>query len=380
MISGQQRQTLGSSFNPVRNSLNFLRLVLAAMVVVSHAIGLGGFHIRNDVNQTSFGQIAVIGFFGISGFLIAGSAARNHAGRYLWQRFLRIFPAFWVCLIVTAFVFGVVAWISQHPAHCGLSCYFAAKDSPYSYVYRDFLLRMNQNGIAGTPQAGVAAGVWNGSTWTLFYEFLCYLILMVLAMAGLLRRRLPVLLLAAGLWIISAVITLTPSFDSQFNLFKNATAMNLLKFATVFMVGAAIYLYREKIPDRRTLALLSAALFVFGMYLPTGGHQPDFAFTVSDLSAPFIVYPLLWLGSHLPLQRIGHRNDYSYGIYIYGFPVAQLLLLWGVQSWGAVPFISLTLLATLTLAVGSWWIVEKRALSLKKVSVRSVFSPRTGRA
>ena len=54
--------------------------------------------------------MAVVGFFGISGYLITGSAERSRPLRYLWQRFLRIFPAFWVCLVVTAFVIGAIAW------------------------------------------------------------------------------------------------------------------------------------------------------------------------------------------------------------------------------------------------------------------------------
>ena len=82
------------AIDPRHNSVNFLRLVLAFIVVISHAIGLGNFHVQTGVNQSSFGQLAVYGFFGISGYLIAGSAMRNSAGRYLRQRFLRIFRGF----------------------------------------------------------------------------------------------------------------------------------------------------------------------------------------------------------------------------------------------------------------------------------------------
>ena len=86
---------------------------------------------------------ALYGFFCLSGFLIAGSAARNRTGRYLWQRFLRIMPAYWVCLIVTAFVIGALAWIHQpHPSSCSISsCYYSIGHAgPFSYVYHNFLL------------------------------------------------------------------------------------------------------------------------------------------------------------------------------------------------------------------------------------------------
>ena len=73
----------------------------------------------------------------------------------------------------------------------------------------------------------------------------------------------------------------------------------------------------------------------------------------------------------MPLQRIGARNDYSYGLYIYGFPITQLLLIWGVAGWGLIPFTILSALLTVPLAVLSWWLVEKHALRLKSLHLRS---------
>jgi peptidoglycan/LPS O-acetylase OafA/YrhL len=377
-----KRRTLDVGFDSRHNSLNFLRLFLALTVVVSHAIGIGGFKIQNGINQTSFGQIAVYGFFGISGYLIAGSAQRNHAGRYLWQRFLRIFPAFWVCLLVTAFVIGVLGWIAKPPvAHCGLSCYFgAAKNSPFDYVYRDLFLRMNQNAIAGTPAFGPAALVWNGPMWTLFFEFLCYLILLVLALAGFLRNRSLLLVTAASIWLSTVVITFTPWLAGQFNLFRNDDAMNLLKFAAIFLVGSVLFAYRDSIPDSGWIASGCAALFLGTLFLPTGGRLTEFFFAPSVLCAPFVAYPMIWLGIHLPFQRVGARNDYSYGVYIYGFPMGQLVALWGVTSWGFVPYEVTTVAATMLCAVGSWWAIEKRALSLKHVGQQRSDSPRRSEA
>ncbi len=112
--------TIEQSFSAKRNSLNFLRLVLAIMVVFSHSITVGRFGSEWILGKTTLGTVAVYGFFGISGYLIAGSAARNNAGRYLWQRFLRIFPAFWICLLVTALLFGTIAWLHLNRVSQGL--------------------------------------------------------------------------------------------------------------------------------------------------------------------------------------------------------------------------------------------------------------------
>ena len=365
-------RSIGETFNPRRNSLNFLRLALASVVVITHALPLAAFRVIGGINGTGFGEIAVYGFFGISGYLIAGSALRNRAGRYLWQRFLRIFPAFWLCLAMTAFVFGVVAWL-HHPvvAHCGISCYFSSRaNSPYGYIYRNLLLVVHQHSISGTPTGSLIPYEWNGSLWSLSYEFLCYLILMGLAVVGLLRHRGVILIGAVLLWMAVAVITLTPSIDKQFNLLHNYTAFNILKLTTVFMVGTVIYLYRERVPDSGWVALLCTTSLVACLYWPTGGSSPSFTFTASDLLAALIAYPLLWLGIHLPFHRIGQRNDYSYGMYIYGFPVAQLLVIWGVGRWGPVPYTAMTMFCTAGLAMGSWWGVERHALRLKALRLR----------
>ena len=86
---------VGVALDPKRNSLNFLRLVLAFFVVYGHASELGWLGLHDVIlNDTPLSSIAVYGFFGISGYLIAGSASKNSVGRYLWQRFLRIFPVF----------------------------------------------------------------------------------------------------------------------------------------------------------------------------------------------------------------------------------------------------------------------------------------------
>ena len=219
---------IGEALSNRSNSLNFLRLVLALTVLISHAIGLG-FGLGSSFNHTPPGTIAVYGFFGISGYLIAGSAVRNHAGRYLWQRFLRIFPGFWVALVLTAFFFGLIGWLSpgeysligfiaHGDSHCGVSCYLGARNSPFDYVLNNGLLKMNQPLIAGTT--------WNGSLWTLFYEFLAYLFLLALALAGFLRRRIWTLVTTIGLWTIVTVITLTPSYAVRFNSTTNGVAMN----------------------------------------------------------------------------------------------------------------------------------------------------------
>ena len=87
--------------------------MFALLVIFSHSLTLGGYRSETLWGHGTLGDYAVDGFFAVSGFLITGSATRNHVVRYLWQRALRILPGFWVCLLITAIVAGPIAWLSE---------------------------------------------------------------------------------------------------------------------------------------------------------------------------------------------------------------------------------------------------------------------------
>ena len=378
--------TIEQSFSAKRNSLNFLRLILALAVVFSHSITLGMFSSESILGKTTLGTVAVFGFFGISGYLIAGSAAHNNVGRYLWQRFLRIFPAFWICLLVTAFLFGTIAWFHYNPGLsrvCGLRCYLTEPGGPFAYVRNNFWLQVNQDTIAKTLPGGLLGYGWNGSLWTLELEFLCYVLLAAFSVLGLLRRRVLVASVAAGIWVAEVVIvssrTLSAHFIPLFGwdwitffAFK-VEVMKVLMLVPIFLSGSLLYLYRERIPDSGAIALAATVLFLAGMVIPVGQNAPDYYQTSLDITAIFLVYPLIWLGIHLPFTRVCAVNDYSYGIYIYAFPIQQLLVLWGVNRWGYWTYTLLTLVMVVPFAVASWWLIEKHALRLKKLKLPNSF-------
>lgn len=345
--------TLASAFDPRSNALNAIRLMLAAAVILSHAALLGGYDLPRPV-MIMLGEGAVDGFFAVSGFLLARSWVRRPEwGRYLWHRFLRIMPAFWVCLAVVSLVLVPLVLLAQGMS---LTEYWSAPAGPWDYLWRNAALWIGQPAISGTPSGVAYPGTWNASLWTLFWEFLCYLGLALLGLLGVLRHRWWVLAVALLLWALTAVKTLFPAIDdAYFDTFLGAVAPRLL---LMFAVGAALFAFADVIP-MHPLFPAAAALLVFAG-LNTGW---DYRFLGSAAWA----YLVLWLGCTLP-TRLGSRIDISYGVYIYAFPVQQALALTGVAAIGWLWSAGLAVALTLPLAVASWFLIERPAMRWKSVA------------
>jgi peptidoglycan/LPS O-acetylase OafA/YrhL len=220
-----------------------------------------------------------------------------------------------------------------------------------------------QHMISGTPDSILQN--WNESIWTLFYEFICYIVILGLAIVGFLKHRFLLVGITTLLWAVVVTITLTPSLSAHFNFLENLTAEQLLRFLLIFLTASVFYIFRNEIPDSGWLALGSAVIFTVGLSLPNGGRVPSLQFTPSDIFVPFLIYPILWCGIHLPLQKIGSKNDYSYGIYIYGWPISELVVAWNLERFGIAPYWLLCFVVAAPFAIASWWLIEKPALGFR---------------
>lgn len=358
------RRSLGDALAGRVNAFGFLRLFFASLVIFHHAFPLGA--LGSDPvwkltrGQMSMGSIAVLSFFAISGFLIAKSAARLDVVQYMWHRALRIFPAYWLVLLFTAAVVGPLVWLAEGHS---LSTYVnLAPNGPIWYVLGNGDLQISTYGIhdifATTTPYGeeVNAPVFNGSIWTLIYEWWCYLIVAVLALGGILTRSRPVLLaITTGLGILQLLMVAAP--DAMIEYLPYLADPQLLPLVFVFLVGSTIASYRDVIPFDHRLGAF--ALFIVG----ATAHYGAFA-TFGHVAG---VYLVLYLAALLPgwFRKVGAKNDYSYGIYVYGFLVQQVLAYLGVHKWGYFPFSIVALAVSAGLAWLSWHGVEKRALAIK---------------
>jgi peptidoglycan/LPS O-acetylase OafA/YrhL len=77
----------------------------------------------------------------------------------------------------------------------------------------------------------------------------------------------------------------------------------------------------------------------------------------------------LFAAMHLPMRGFDRRVDVSYGLYIYAFPVQQLLVMYGVTRFGFGTYFFSALTITLALAAASWFTIEKPSLSLKHLDL-----------
>jgi peptidoglycan/LPS O-acetylase OafA/YrhL len=347
--------------------------VLASSVIVSHSFALSGrldqeWVLRFSGGQESLGGLAVAGFFVVSGFLVTASALKASPTRYAWRRFIRIFPGFWVCLLVTAFVFAPLMWLCERGFTGG---FLQAPQGPGDYVRANALIGMKQDGISGllmnTPY-GVESGtsMFNGSLWTLVYEVACYVALGILAVTVLKRTpRLAVVSIVATLylgvvwvsqhgWFRAVGVPLVGTVDLHWLIF----------FGFCFALGALFEVFKSSIPIHDAAGMTAAATLVASLYF--GGYL---------LIGPVaLAYVIIWLAIRLPhaTRRIGRENDYSYGIYIYAFPVQQMLAEIGIARLWLPLYVVAAFLLTVPLAMLSWHLVESRAMKLRHLQLPQV--------
>jgi peptidoglycan/LPS O-acetylase OafA/YrhL len=342
-----------------RNNFDALRLVAAASVMFSHAFLIADgtqkneWLIRLTGNQSIFGLCGVFVFFAISGYLVTQSYEETRDPlRFLAKRALRIFPGLFVAALLSAFVLAPLVTTLEPGA-------FFRQAAPYRYTIGATLFDPSVHELPGVMFVNNKVGLEiNGSLWTLRFEFMMYVMVLVLGVLRLLNPPVMLALLALGLAALQ--------FDQAFG-FLGGWGWLLAFFA----VGMLLY----KLRATRILnnGLAAAALAGVVLSVPLRQFIPLFPL--------FGCYLALWLAlnPHLPIIPAARFGDLSYGLYIYGWPVEEAVIwaLGGRALWWQV--FALALPAAGALAFLSWHLVEKPALRLKP-RTRSATVSAPGRA
>ena len=343
-------QTLKAVDVARENNLNLIRFVAASAVIFSHSYsavtGVPGQDPVARLTGIVPGNLAVDVFFLISGYLVTKSLlSRGSVGNFILARLLRVVPALLVCTSLTALVLGPL--VTSLP-----TMEYLRSGKPWNYIFQNVILLSFgtiPTGLPGVFADLPKAGMVNGSLWTLPFEVWMYVSLAALALVGLMKRR-TFILLAAGL---SAVVYLT---DQAVGVFEPGLLKNLCRFITWFYAGAAFLLCRAVLPMSLGIALILAVLALVSV--PMG-----FQSVVLPVAVAYNVFALAFLlkGPILAFNKLG---DFSYGLYIYAWPIQQCLVA-AIPGIHPLNLFVLAFLMTLVPAVISWFVIEKPALGLK---------------
>ncbi len=328
-----------------RNNFDALRVMAALMVIHGHGWVLAGGP-GPGLWGVPFARVGLDVFFSISGYLVTGSWERTpRLGTFLSKRALRIFPGLIACVILT------VAALGPAMTRLPLAEYAASGDA---YRYLANIALRNELFLPGVFDGLRERGAVNGSLWSLLPEFLCYLTVPLLAvLAG--RSRPPVLALLAGAFGGLGLFL----FYGYQGPVAYIYAVDL-KYAFVevpfFFVGSLLCLLNARVGERLWRADLCLLFFVANYAVSSWfdwWNVPIEWFTL-----PYMV--ICFGRMSMPvLRRTGRFGDVSYGLYLYAFPIQQLVLaLMPDTPW---PVLTCVLLTT-PLAFLSWHLVERPAL------------------
>ncbi len=357
---------------------DIVRLALAILILFSHTSGIIGTHgtitgIMNWIfqvdphtarniaaatalevpGQTNVNKLTGLGrpvtlsylpmFFALSGFLVTGSALRTQRLiPFLGLRVLRLLPALLVEVTLSAIILGSIFTtlpLSQYYSSAGFWNYFL---NIIGHV--QFLLP----GVFKETGSAVV----NANLWTLPWEFKCYIFMSTIIILGLLSKK----VLLTYLYVVLTAGLLIASIGYDYQVVPAQLGGPTLVY--YFLTGMIFFLWRDKI-------IFHEGIFLFAGVL-------SYAFMMS--SRTVFVYPLLltyvtmFIGL-FPFRQFNllKSGDYSYGIYLYGYPVTQsLVLTFPYLKTNLAVAAPVALIATAAFAWMSWHGVEKHCLKLKR--------------
>jgi peptidoglycan/LPS O-acetylase OafA/YrhL len=312
---------IAARVDPRSNGITGLRFFLALSVLVLHAWPIMG--LQDPVNAAAGGRLpgggtlAVLAFFGLSGFLLMDSRRRVSTPVFLWHRALRILPGYWVCVGLVSLIVG------------------------WSYAAGAVLPWPGVGGAAWSGFASLPLDNVNASLWTLAPEITCYLVLAVC----------PVRFLRYAVPLGIAYLVLGHAAEPYLG--RLTFGLITWDVAFAFALGAALNLARDWLPLHGGFAAIALLLG----YASLGSDAQVYAVAFA------VTYAALWAAVRLPVRW---RTDLSYGVYIYAFPIMQFAMLAGLGRYGPVGLALITTALTIPVAMFSWHYVERPALGAKR--------------
>lgn len=345
------------------NNFNLIRLFAATQVALTHT-----YHHLSISNDITHGIIKLIElfpgvpiFFFISGFLISKSYRNNtRLSEYTQNRVLRIYPALWICFILSILSVIIVGYLSINDLiNFDFLKWFIAQISFLQFYNPEF---MREYGV----------GALNGSLWTIAVELQFYILIPLLYSFRLVNNR-SLLVLILIFMLLNRTILYFHSDEMIYKLIN----VSFAPWLYMFLVGVFFQenfdtfkkIFKNNIIIKTFLLLCCYLCFVFIVkYFEVG--------TLGNTISPLLFLPLVMLVfvfAYLPINSFEFikRNDLSYGVYIYHMPIVNLFLYMNYIGSGLYYFT--VVLLTYVFALFSWKYIEIPALALKKHPLNPIY-------
>lgn len=336
-----------------KNCFDFLRFFFAANILLSHLCELSQNKNLDFLSYISNAIIGIKGFFIISGFLVAKSFVNTPSLKeYFVKRAKRILPGYVFVILLSIIVF---AFFSSY----SLSEYFL-NINVYKYLgWNLFFLNFMQPCLPGLFENNLICAV-NGALWTLKVEEGFYIVLPLIFYA--IKKSKKAFLILVSLYVLSLLYWFI--MDSYLN--KPVLAKQLPGYLCYFVTGIFLFLnFNLIMKNKKTLLFLSVLLLISCCFsnLPIGFLYPA-AFGIIVIVSAY----------NLPLfNNFGKFGDFTYGLYIYHFPIIQLFRQYNLfEKYNPIIMAIAVILITLFFAMFSWFLIEKRFLDRFKNSNRKL--------
>lgn len=341
-------RTLEQAMAAKGDNLLLLRLLAASAVIYGHSYAICGIPGAQDhIARLGFGyglysgSIAVQVFFAVSGFLVTGAWLRRpDLGFFLSSRALRIVPAYLACLLVTTYVIG--AAVTELPR----AQYLAAPEA-HQYLWKNLTFPIDMVWtLPGVFASHPLPNTVNGSLWTLVVEVRVYVWLALFGVLGLLDTR--------ERFVYAAALLATAVY-APFPL-PMMPMDEFLRLGGFFLAGSALYRFRDAVPFHGALVPLLCAAAALA-------HGGDWFMPLYGLA---LCYTVFWF-AYGPRFLLGFNRfgDYSYGVYLWGFPIQQLVAkLLPTPTPTRITLVALPL--ALVAGALSWHCLEKPLLRFKR--------------
>lgn len=354
----KQEQTLQERYDRKNNTFDYIRIILALFVIFAHSYpifyGIGTKDIITDkiLKTVSLGRFAVIGFFILSGFMITQSILHSkNMKEFILKRVIRIFPALIVMLLLTVFALGPMVYGGN------IVDYFK-NASVWKYLGQNINLFGNTAyTIEGVFTNNPYTGAINGSLWTLKHEFILYIVLMVLSMCTVLKNKKAMLALT-GVSIVTFVLSipLNPILECFTHIGIVMEINEFTQLSMYFFIGVSIYLYKDKIKMSFPYFILTIIILFIGICLNATKY-------VLIVTMPYII---MYLGTFkFSKNFLGKIGDLSYGLYIYAFPIQQLLVFYFKNNLTIWTYMLSAIAVTSIFAILSTVLIDNNIKKLK---------------